>query len=229
MSQGGQKRDAAWVRSKKEWNGGKTVYIRGTNSSKFTGGKLLTPDDPTQLFTGPLLLRYAMHEFGIDLGIVKDDPSVKNPVLTISRSNNAFIFAGYNPNTTISNKFRFPQGAPLLNGLDTRLDKGGSVYSLPTAWNRESRVFVNQNEGIVSLKELHSGEMGITKRYRISGLKNATVRIYPHENIGPEQFNAYLNAEYPWKKGRITFKPGDEKFGKHYVVENVTGSLVVSW
>ena len=103
------------------------------------------------------------------------------------------------------------------------------MYSLPTSWNRESRVFVEQNEGIVSLKELHSGEMGITKRYRISGLQNATVRIYPHEDIAPEQFNAYLNANYPWREGRITFKPGDPKFGKHYVVEGVTGDLVVSW
>lgn len=229
MSQGSQKRDVAWVRERKEWNGGKVVYIRGTNSSKFTGGKLLTPDDPSQLFTGPLLLRYALQEFGLDLGIAKEDPGVKNPVLTVSRSNNAFIFSGYNPNTTIRNKFRFQQGAPLLNGLDTKLDKGRSVYSMPTSWNRESRVFVEQDEGIVSLRELHSGEMGITKRYRVSGLQNATVRIYPHEDISPEQFNAYLNANYPWREGRITFKPGDPKFGKHYVVEGVTGDLVVSW
>lgn len=229
MSQGSQQRDAAWVREKKEWNGGKVVYIRGTNSSKFTGGKLLTPDDPSKLFTGPILMRYALHEFGIDLRIAKEAPSIKNPVLTISRSHNAFIFSGYNPNTTIVSKFRFPQGAPLLNGLDTKLDKGHSVYSLPTAWNRESRVFVEQNEGVVSLKELHSGEMGITKRYRVSGLKNATLRIYPHDDISPEQFNAYLNANYPWKEGRISFRAGDPKFGKHYVVENVTGSLVVSW
>ncbi|OJV12705.1 MAG: hypothetical protein BGO21_02880 [Dyadobacter sp. 50-39] len=229
MSQGTQKRDAAWVRQLNEWNGGKLVYLRGTNSSKFTGGKLLTPDNPSELFTGPLLLRYALQEFGIDLSIEKQDPSIKNPVLSISRSKNAFIFSGYNPNTTARTRFRFPQGAPLLNGLDTKLDNGSSVYSLPTAWNRESRVFVEQDHGIVSLKEMHSGELGITKRYFVSGLQNATVRIYPDQEIGPEQFNAYLNASYPWREGRISFKTGDPKLGKHYVVENVTGSLVVSW
>jgi hypothetical protein len=67
MTQAGQTRDAAWVREKPEWKGGKVLYIRGTNSSKFTGGKLLTPDDPAELFTGPLLMRYALQEFGINL------------------------------------------------------------------------------------------------------------------------------------------------------------------
>jgi hypothetical protein len=174
-------------------------------------------------------MRYALQEFGINLSITKEDPSVKNPVLTIARSNNAFIFSGYNPNTTIVNNFKFPQGAPLLLGFDTKLDKGNSVYTLPTSWNRESRFFIEQNDGIVSLKELHSGEMGIAKRYKLTGLKNATVRIYADENITTNDFHAYLNANYPWREGKITFKEGDPKFGKHFVVENITGSLVVSW
>ncbi|KAA0992857.1 hypothetical protein [Dyadobacter aurulentus] len=229
MTQNGQSRDAAWTRQKSDWKGGKVAYIRGTNSSKFTGGKLLTPDNPSKLFTGPLLLRYVLQEFGIDLGISKEDPGIKNPVLTVSRSNNAFIFSGYNPNTTIVNHFKFPQGAPLLNGLDTKLDKGSSVYSLPTSWNRDSRVFIEQQEGIVSFKELHSGEMGISKRFRVSGLQNATVRIYADEHTTAKDFHAYLNANYPWKEGKIAFKEGDARFGKHFVVEGVTGSLVVSW
>ncbi|WP_031530316.1 hypothetical protein [Dyadobacter crusticola] len=229
MTQSGQSRDAAWVRQKPDWKGGKVAYVRGTNSSKFTGGKLLTPDDPSKLFTGPLLMRYILQEFGMTFAIEKEDPSVKNPVLTVSRSNNAFIFSGYNPNSTIRNTFKLPQGAPLLLGLETKLDKGHSAYTLPTSWNRESRVFIEQNDGIVSYKELHSGELGISKRYRVSGLKNATVRIYADDKVTAKDFHAYLNANYPWKEGKITFKEGDSKLGKHFVVENITGSLVVSW
>jgi len=229
MTQSAESRDVAWVRELPEWKGGKVVYVRGTNSSKFNGGKLLNPDDPSKLFTGPLLLRYALAEFGLNCIIQKEDPSVKNPVLTISRSNNAFIFSGYNPNSTITNRFKFPQGAPLLLGLETKLDKGNSVYTLPTAWNRECRVFVEQNDGIVSFKEIHSGEKDISKRFQARGLKNATVRIYAADGITKEKFNAYVNATYPWKEGRVTVKEGDDKFGKHFVVENVTGSLTVSW
>lgn len=229
MQQADQSRDVVLERQLPEWNGGKVVYLRGTNSSKFNGGKLLHPDDPSKLFTGPLLLRFALREFGITSTIEKENPSVKNPVMTISRSNNAFIFSGYNPNTTITNHFQFPQGAPLLLGLETKLDQGNSVYRLPTSWNRECRIFIEQNDGIVSCKELHSGQRDISKRYQISGLKNATVRIYAADDVTAENFNAYVNSDYPWKAGRVTAKTGDPKLGKHFVVENVTGSLTVSW
>ena len=229
VEQGGKSRDAVWVRSKLEWQGGKVAYLRGTNSSSFTGGRLLTPDDPDKYFIGPLHLRYVLPEFGISHGVEKRDPSIKNPVLTVARSNNAFIFSGYNPNSTVKQRFKFQQGAPLLLGLETKLDKGSSTYTMPTSWNRESRVFVEQQEGIVSFKELHSGQKGVTKRYSVDGLKNATVRIYPEEHVTDQQFRAYVNASYPWKTGQVSFRKGEDQFGKHYVVENVTGNLVVSW
>ena len=122
-----------------------------------------------------------------------------------------------------------PPGAPLLLGLETKLEKGNSTYIMPTAWNRECRVFVEQNDGIVSYKELHSGQLGISKRYEVSGLKNATIRFYPEDHVTAQSFHAYVNAEYPWKTGQVTFIAGDKKLGKHFVVEKVTGNLVVSW
>lgn len=227
--QSGVKRAIAWVRSKTEWNGGKVVYLRGTNSCSFTGGRLLTPDNPSKWFTGPLLSRYVLHEFGFDCSVDKQDPSVKSPVLTISRSNNAFIFSGYNPGNTVKLRFKMVQGAPLLLGLETRLEKGNSTYIMPTAWNRECRIFVEQNEGIVSCRELHSGQVGITKRFQVSGLKNARVHIYPEDQVTEENFHAYVNADYPWKTGQVPFKRGEKEPGNHFVVEKVTGNLVVSW
>ncbi|WP_373330896.1 hypothetical protein [Salmonirosea aquatica] len=229
LEQAGKTRDVVWVRSRPEWGGGKVAYLRGTNSSSFTGGRLLTPDDPEKWFIGPLHLRYLLPEFGLGHLVEKQDPSLKNPVLTISRSHNAFLFSGYNPSSTVRQHFKFQQGAPLLLGLETKLEKGNSTYTMPTAWNRECRAFVEQNEGIVTFRELHSGQKGITKRYSIEGLQNATVRIYPEDHVTEEQFHTYVNATYPWKTGQVPFKRGDDALGKHYVVENVTGSLVVSW
>ena len=205
------------------------VYIRGTNSCSFDGGRLLTPDNPSEWFTGPLLARYVLQEFGFKLSVDKQDPSVKSPVLTISRSNNAFVFSGYNPSNTVKLRFKMPQGAPLLLGFETKLEKGNSTYIMPTAWNRECRIFVEQNDGIVSCKELHSGQVGITKRFQVTGLKNATVKIYPEDRVTDKMFHAYKNAGYPWKTGQVEFKTGDEKTGKYFIVEDVTGNLVVSW
>src|SRR5690606_27253187 len=108
------------------------------------GGRLLTPDDPEEYFIAPMMLRWLLKEFGMDLGVVKEDPSIKDPMLTIARADNAFVFSGYNPNTTARQRFKFSRGAPLLLGYQTQLVEGYATYQLPTAWHRESRIFVVQ-------------------------------------------------------------------------------------
>ncbi|HVW59243.1 MAG TPA: hypothetical protein VHC48_04380, partial [Puia sp.] len=156
-AQGTERRDIAWTRAMPGWQGGKVAYVRGTNSSSFKGGKLLTPHDPEKWFTGPLLLRYILKSFHLDYGIEKETPGIKDPILTISRSDNGFFFSGYVPNTTVLQKFKLPQGAPVFTGLETRLENGYSTYSMPTAWHRECRIFVEQAKGILSCKEEYSG------------------------------------------------------------------------
>jgi len=229
MKQDNNEREAVWVRTKPEWSGGKIAYVRGTNSSSFQGGKLLKPDDPEKWFIGGLYMRYILKEFGLTYGIEKQVPSIENPILTIARSHNGFFFSGYVPNTTVMQLFKFPQGAPILVGYETKLDKGCSSYFLPTAWHRECRIFVEQEEGIISCKEIYSGEKGISRRLQVKGLVNATVRIYPPDNVTEQMMHVYLNAAYPWKTGQISFKLGDKKFGKNYIVEKVSGDLVVAW
>ncbi len=233
VEQAKSKRDIAWVRSKPEWNGGKVVYLRGTNSCSFTGGRLLTPDDPSKWFVAPVLTRYALREFGFNISIDKENPTVKSPVLTLARSNNAFVFSGYNPGSTAKLRLKMPQGAPILSGLETKLENGNSTYTMPTAWNRECRVFVEQKNGIISFKELYSGQLDISRRFQINGLKNATVRIYPDKGISENQFHAYINVykkdEYPWLGGDIPFVKGDKNLGDFYELKNVSGELVVAW
>jgi hypothetical protein len=229
VRQGSEERDVVWSRADKSWKGGKVVYVRGTNSATFDGGRLLTPDNPEKYFIGQLYLRYALNEFGLAFGVEKHDPSVKSPVTTVSRSNNAFIFSGYNPNSTVRHHFRFPQGAPLLLGFETHLENGNSTYTMPTAWNRECRIFIDQADGTVSYKELHSGQKGISKRFAVYGLKNATLRVYAEDHVTEDELRAYVNSRYPWKTGEVSVKSGDPKFGKHFVFENVTGDFVVAW
>lgn len=229
MAQSEQVRDALWVRQLPEWNGGKVAYVRGTNSSHFEGGRLLKPDDPSKYFVGPVYLRYVLKEFGLEYAVSKQDPAVKSPVLGISRSNNGYFFSGYVPNTSVKHSFKFAQGAPILIGYDAVMDNGKATYSFPTAWHRESRIFVEQNDGIVSCKEMHSGELGISRRLQLSGLKNATVRVFPNKGITEKGIHFYLDTTYPWKEGRLPFAKGEKEFGNNYIVKNVTGELVVSW
>lgn len=222
-------RDVAWVRTHPDWFGGRLAYVRGTNSSHFTGERLLEPDEPTRYFTSPNYLRYVLSELGFSYATDKNNPSVKSPVLSISRSNNGFFFAGYVPNTTVKHRFKLPFGAPVLLGYDTELEDGSSVYQFPTSWNRECRVFVEQDGGIVSCKEMHSGELGISRRLQISGLENAIVRVFPDDGTSDDGIHFYLNADYPWKEGKLEFQQGEPAFGKNYKVEDVSGTIVISW
>ncbi|WP_411029958.1 hypothetical protein [Spongiimicrobium sp. 3-5] len=229
MEQGNMSRDVMWTRTNPDWNGGKLAYLRGTNSSHFDGGRLLKPDDPTVYFTGPKMVRDLMARFGISFQIKKESPKIKDPMLCIARNDNGFFFSGYNPDTTVEQAFKFPQGAPLLLGYDTKLENGHANFTFPPAWHRECRVFVEQEDGVVSCKEMTTGQLGITRRLKITGLKNATVRVYPNQRIGDKNIFFYNNAHYPWREGQINFEKGEASTGFNYVVRNITGELVVSW
>lgn len=230
MKQADQTRDVLVARSQADWNGGKVIYFRGTNSNRHTGGRLLTPDNPEEFIHGPLLMRYVLSEFGYTFLNNRLRPSVKNPVVCVARSNNGFFFSGYTPDTTVQQRFRFPQGAPLLLGYETMLEDGCSTYHLPRGWHRECRVFVSQqNDGRVGFNERHSNERGVVRRLEVDGLADATVIFYPGHEARPENTRVYLNAGYPWFKGRIAFEKGPAEFGDCYQVTGVTGRLGIAW
>ena len=50
---------------------------------------------------------------------------------------------------------------------------------------------MEQQEGILSCKEAYSGQREITRRLQLTGLKNATVRIYPEEKITAEKLQLF--------------------------------------
>jgi hypothetical protein len=133
------------------------------------------------------------------------------------------------PDNTAKQLFKFPQGAPLFTGYQTQIENGYSTYNLPTAWHKECRVFVEQGQGIVSVKEIYSEDKDIHRRIEIKGLKNARIRVFPDENVKPDGLRAYLNSANPWKTGRLAFERGEEKFGNNYIIKNVTGTVSFAW
>jgi hypothetical protein len=223
------KRDVAFIRQNKDWNGGAVCYVRGTNSASYKGGHLLTPDDPEKWFSGPLLMRNCLAEFGYAILYSKQSAGIKSPINCISRSDNAYWFSGYVPNQTVEQRFHFLQGAPLFVGWETELKNGASGYRFPKAFFEECRVFVEQKDGIVSCLEIHSGEKGISRRIGIKGLKSATVRVYPPCGISAGNMKAYLNTGYPYKEGFVSAGEESKYPGEYVVYENITGQLIVSW
>lgn len=229
MDQDKDKRDVVWVKTDAAWNGGKLAYVRGTNSASFYGGNLLSPHDAQRYFQGGILLRQVLSEFGFAYAVDKRDPKVQSPVLSVARHDNAYYFSGYVPNTTVQQRFKYPQGAPVFTGIEARLEHGFTCYNLPTAWHKECRFFVQQDSGIVSAKEVFAGEKDITRRIALSGLANATVRFYMPDGVPASAIKIYKNGDYPWQKGLISVVKANPAFGDCYEVANFTGRLTICW
>ncbi|OQB43219.1 MAG: hypothetical protein BWY09_00242 [Candidatus Hydrogenedentes bacterium ADurb.Bin179] len=224
-------RVVAVSRALPEWNGGGLVWVRGINSNYYRkGARLLLNDDPATWFQGELLMRFALHVFGYDFVVTKRLAEQPNPLVCVARKHNGFFFSGYSPDTTVSERFRFPQGAPVLIGYETWLDEGCSTYTMPRAWHRECRVFIDgQKDGKLSCREAHSGHYGVQRRLQVAGLEDATLRFYPDTSCDVNNVRIAVNSNYPYDAGKIKLKEGDPKYGRHFIVENVTGQVNIAW
>ncbi|MDW7658302.1 MAG: hypothetical protein SCM11_14130, partial [Bacillota bacterium] len=170
-------------RSLPDWQGGQVVWLRGTCSNTVIPGKSLPkPHDPIQYFPMESLARLALSRFGYLLCVKKMNPEQRNPAVMIHRCENAFYFSGYNPDTTIELKLRFPLGAPMLIGRETWLRDGCSHYQLPRSWQHECRLFVDQKNSDVPLSCIEDTprDNRYCRHIRIRGLNQATVYIFPY-------------------------------------------------
>ncbi|MCX6901037.1 MAG: hypothetical protein NT105_20375 [Verrucomicrobia bacterium] len=219
---------AVW-RPVPDWHGGIIAWVRGTNSNSFVGGHLLTPDDPAKWFPGDLLLRYILGAFNWRIAFDKRRPDQRNPILAVARHNNGFFFSGCTPNTNVQMRLRLPQGAPIFTGCETELRDGAACYRMPRAWHRECRVFITQESGEVFCAEQHSGEIGITRRLKLTGLKDAVVRFYPERGTR-EKVRMVPNAASPFvPSGLIKPQPFDDARGHFLQMAQINGSVLISW
>ncbi|MHB1157029.1 MAG: hypothetical protein ACYC26_09330 [Phycisphaerales bacterium] len=226
--QGGETRVASLIACDPAWQGGAMAYVRGTNANRYTGGHLLTPDDPTEWFAGDLLMRFALGELGCGIAVAKHDAAQRNPVTTISRYRNAFCFSGYVPDTTVELRLRFAAGAPLLTDMQTQLIDGQSCHRFERAWRKECRVFVEQDQGLVSCTELVSSHfVGLRRRLLVTGLRNATVRFYAEPGCRPV---IQLDPVWPYAIGPYAAtSEHDDAMGRYVKVEDVSVPLNIAW
>lgn len=170
----------------------------------------------------------ALKDFGIFISYEKYADE-KTSVIMCHRYNNAFMFSVYAPSTTVKTKMKFPYGAPVLDGYDTVLENGCATYHFPKAEHRECRVFVEQNDGIVSCCEVAPVSAEFRRRIKVSGLKNATVRFLP-EDYCKNNVSAVLNSYPDAFDAADEFESGYTTIDgiKFFEAKNVTGSLTIS-
>jgi hypothetical protein len=212
---------------------GRLAWLRGTLSNTWRKGeRLLTPDDPARTFRGELLARWMLAELGLEMLTRKRDASVRDPITTVHRNRNAYHFSGYCPNTTVEQRYRFPQGAPLLTGYETELVAGYSTYSFPRAWRCECRVFVRQEaDGQLSCAEYCALERrGLKRRLLVKGLREATVRFYGEPGFPPTAFLKTPDADgtQPFNV-RMPLEHGSDAAGPFVMLRSFSGDVMFGW
>jgi hypothetical protein len=213
-----------------DWNGGRLAWVRGTNSNHYRSGqRLLATDNANEWFAGEELMRHMLTAFGYTFAVDRREPADRIPMVCVARCRNGFFFSGYHADTTATLRLRFPQGAPLLIGYETILDGGCATYTMPRAWHRECRVFVEQADGSkLTCREMPSIHYGVRRRIEVRHLDHGTVRFYPETNT-EDQVTMVVNSSYPYVKNPISFSREDGPMGAHLTAREVTGNLIISW
>ena len=212
-------------------NEGALGWTRGTVSASWKEGEyLLVPDDPASYYPPHALFRVLATRMGYGMAWSKPKPTVPSPVVMVHRRLGGLRFSIYAPQTIVGLSLRFPLGAPLLDGLHTRLEQGASTYHPPRFWTRECRVFVEQDEGIVHSRRMRSSAYGVSGRMVVEGLRNACVRFLPETGY-EESTTVLLNSRYPWMVGEAfdlrTVR--DRVHGVYLEARDVTGELMFAW
>ena len=206
-------------------------WVRGTISSQIEPGqRLFVPDDLNEVFPGEALMRLMLSQFGYDIRIQRHQLDTKTPVTLVHRHKNGYFFSGFTPDTTASIHLRFPQGAPLLLGYETHLKDGYSTYHMPRAWNRECRVFIEQdNPSILSCVELPAVSYRGKRKIAVYGLKDATVRFYPEAGF-EETTTALLNSNAPYVVGEdVEVILRRDSSGSYLETSGISGWLIFTW
>ncbi|MDD5596392.1 MAG: hypothetical protein PHV82_00520 [Victivallaceae bacterium] len=153
----------------------------------------------------------------------------REPLMTIHRNNNAFYFSGINHSLAVEVELASPFGAPIMAGLEQVLKKGSSFYRFPRTWHHECRIFaVQENESIVSCRENNVRLRGVNWTFRLNGLDNAELKIFPFPGKFP---SVLLNPVSPYVNGEYVELEEIEENGWRFfkTTRKISGHIMIYW
>ena len=200
-------------------NGGNVIYY-GSNEALKT---LKTDNICVDFASDPNTMRQTLEKFGYLIKFELKKDTKKPCALTVSRRDNAYYFSVYNPNTTTDTLMKFPLGVPVFTADDIEIKDGIGRYRFPKSQNKECRIFVEQKDGVVKVKEdaVVSGEYH--RKLLISGLEDATVCFFPENHcLDTAKVSFDVSDRTPEYDDRW-IKVEDKKYGTYYKAEHISG------
>lgn len=175
------------------------------------------------------LVREAFAALGWQIRFHAGSRKQRLPVLALHRHANGWYFSGYTPDTTVSFALRTPFGAPLLLGQEIRLEQGHSHFHQMRGWRCECRVFIEQEQGVVSNRAELPGQIGVTRRLWVHGLQDAILRFFPPSDAG--EITAWDNPQWPFIAGeKVALRAVATPHGPMLEsIEPASGTVLISW
>ena len=204
-------------------NQGINILIYGTENKleTFSGFKNLIKLNIQKDVTA---VRKALSVCGYTIDFIKRKKDQKPPTLAITRHDKGFFFSAYNANTTTDTILKFPLGAPILCGTEAEIFDGYASYRFGRGDHRECRVFVAQNEGVISCREAPPVNARYRRAISITGLKNATVILFSEKDRECAVSIAQTTDETPQFDPRFKIV-NDKTYGKYLKGENISENI----
>lgn len=205
--------------------GGQVIYYGSQNAAAKAG---IT--DFADTAGTPDAIRRRLADCGITVNI-SDDPAFRRaPVMTVSPYDGALWFSVYSPYMTAETALRFPLGAPILTSADAVLRDGCAVYHFARCEHRECRIFVDQPDGMVTAQELAPVNNQYHRKILLTGLKNATVCIFPENTADQTVAVGFANVntrEFTPDYDPVWTRVEDDRYGVYYRGEHVSGDRII--
>jgi len=214
--------------------GGKLGWIRGSLSTaeydpeqrnKVLGPRLRElPEDrfrPSETLTHLLLAR-----MGLDIAVRKA-PGDRDPVLTIHRHENAFIFSGCHPSPAATLSLHTSHGAPIFEGAEVTVENSRSLVTGQAAWHHCCRIFVEQHaRSRIGCRIIPPIQHGYTRRLLVTGLQDAAIHFFPEPGT-ETRLEILTDPMFPYFVG--TFLTPEWTPDHSAKVSGVTGEILFSW
>jgi len=220
----------------KEWpSGGQLGWVRGSLATEeydpVAKNKILGPRlqelPEEEFFPSEVFARSILERMGLAINVEKSSAD-RDPILTIHRSRNAFVFSGYQPAANTRIRLQTRLGAPVFTACQLFVGASGSEYSGPTAWHHDCRIFVSQkNRSRVECRIISPIQHGYSGRLLVSGLDDATVRFLP-EPGSDARLEILHEPRFPYFVGDF-LEPQWNDARTCACVSGVTGEILFSW
>ncbi len=177
----------------------------------------------------PTVIREKLKEFGYHFDFYNPHKGMKTTTMTIANSDNALFFSLYNQTTALDMFLKFPLGMPVFIGSDAIIENGMAKYRFGRCEHLECRVYVQQESGIVSVREGVPVNRKYRRKVNVKGLDNATVYLFPEEYCKNDAIVGVTGHHYG------IAPPADERFkvvedpiyGTYLKGENITGDFTL--